>query len=295
VCAAAVIALTGCGKSTGGGTARAGDRVSHTVGGKTLNFRYVPAGKFQRDAATANVSEITRGYWMSETEVTQELYQAVMSDNPSNFTGDADTGEIRAKRPVEQVSWYEAIAFCNKMSLAAGRQPVYSVSGVSNWSRVKIPAINDANWNAATFSRSANGYRLPTEMEWMWAAMGAAAAGWQKGYAGSAENGSAVAGIGGYAWDGSNSGDRTHEVGKKTANELGLRDMSGNVWEWCWDWFGNYPVGKQTDYAGPDSGTYRVRRGGGWGSDDSGCAIAWRVINYPAVKDITLGFRILCN
>jgi formylglycine-generating enzyme required for sulfatase activity len=199
---------------------------------------------------------------------------------------------------VETVNWYHTIAFCNKLSIANGKEPVYSVSEV-NWSTLvysDIPTSSDAAWNAATWDTSKNGYRLPTEMEWMWAAMGADKSaqpnttGRTKAFAGSTGTNS----IGDYAWYTTNSGSKTHEVGKKTANELGLTDMSGNVWEWCWDRYGSYPSGEESDYAGANSGTYRVERGGGLGSNASSCAVSFRDVNDPDDGFINLGFRVVC-
>jgi formylglycine-generating enzyme required for sulfatase activity len=153
---------------------------------------------------------------------------------------------------------------------------------------------------------SKNGYRLPTEMEWMWAAMGADktsqpnTTGYSKAFAGSSGSNS----IDDYAWyrTETNGSDRTHEVGTKTANELGLQDMSGNVWEWCWDWFDGTSgssgtvagTGTLTDYTGAASGSSRVRRGGSWGGVASYCAAAFRGSGSPAGQYDYLGFRFGC-
>ena len=150
---------------------------------------------------------------------------------------------------------------------------------------------HDAIWDAATASRSATGYRLPTEMEWMWAAMGArdGATGYAKAFAGCTGNNA----IGDYAWYG-NSRDTTHPVGAKTANELGLHDLSGNVHEWCWDWYADsYPSGPLANYSGAASGTYRVLRGGSWGSVAAHCAVALRSASYPHIQSGSDGFRVV--
>jgi formylglycine-generating enzyme required for sulfatase activity len=305
----------------GGGLAAAGALWTPSLNGVNVPFRYVPAGSFQRDGTATNVSVITRGYWMSETEVTQELFQAVMGTKPSYFDGssgdtpakDTPTGEVQNRRPVERVSWFHAIAFCNKLSIANGKEPVYSVSGVSDWVGLAYGSIPttwypghpgepgdwdwDA-WSAAAWDKTKNGYRLPTEMEWMWAAMGADTSvqpnrtGYTKAFAGSTGSNS----IGDYAWYDTNS-DSTHEVGKKSANELGLRDMSGNVREWCWDWESDfYLTGKKTNYDGAVSGMSRVERGGGWISDTSDCAVSYRGEDGadPEITRHNLGFRVVC-
>jgi formylglycine-generating enzyme required for sulfatase activity len=248
---------------------------------------------------------ISQGYWMGETEVTQELFEAVMGgEKPSNFTSnpeDPTNPNGWKKLPVEQVSWYDAIAFCNKLSLLDGKEPVYSVGSI-NWGTLAysdIPTTSDATWDAATMDMSKNGYRLPTEMEWMWAAMGADTTnqpnttGYDKGYAGSAE-GSGQTTIGNYAWYTVNSNSKTHEVGKKTANELGLKDMSGNVFEWCWDWYSSYPAGEETDYPGAGSGTGWANRGGSFYYAAFHCTVAFRNhYNSPATRSSDLGFRVV--
>jgi formylglycine-generating enzyme required for sulfatase activity len=260
-----------------------------------------PAGGFQRDADPANISTISNGYWMGETEVTQELFEAVMGANPSNFTTGVAAGETQAKRPVEQVNWYAAIAFCNKLSLKDGKTPVYSVSGITDWAALaysSIPTSSNATWNAAAINAGADGYRLPTEMEWMWAAMGATAggetvqsAGYAKEFAGSTGSNA----IGDYAWYSVNSSSKTHEVGKKLPNELGLVDMSGNVYEWCWDWnASSYGTGEKNDYAGAASGASRVRRSGSCLHAAANCTVTHRGSSNPYYLSNIYGFRVVC-
>ncbi|MDR1315794.1 MAG: Ig-like domain-containing protein [Spirochaetales bacterium] len=274
----------------------------HTLSGVSVPFRFVPAGSFRRDSGGANVGVITTGYWMGETEVTQELFQAVMGTNPSYFISGADGGETQNRRPVENINWYAAIAFCNKLSLANGKEPVYSVSGV-NWNTLTyndIPIGSNSAWDDAIMNTAKNGYRLPTMMEWMWTAMGADmenpgqrnTSGYSKAFAGS--NGSNSVGIGNYAWYDGNSGNKTHETGKKAANELGLRDMTGNVCEWCWDRFGSVPAGTLTDYTGADSGTFRRARGGRWSDLVAYCTVANSGDSeYPSYRG-NHGFRVVC-
>jgi formylglycine-generating enzyme required for sulfatase activity len=269
-----------------------------TISDVSIIFRYVPAGSFQRDSTAANISVITTGYWMGETEVSQELFQVVMGTNPSSFTGSsAASGEVQNRRPVETVNWYAAIAFCNKLSLLDGKEPVYSVDGISDWANLAysaIPTSVDTTWDAAVMDTGKNGYRLPTEMEWMWAAMGADktaqpnTTGYDKAFAGSTGSNS----VDDYAWYNGNSNSKTHEVGKKQANELGLYDMSGNVWEWCWDWYGSYSSGSQTNPTGAFLGTARVNRGGSWYHSAGTVRSAFRGGNTPSDRLYNLGFRL---
>jgi uncharacterized caspase-like protein len=197
----------------------------------------VQGGIFQMGSTTGDDDEkpvhavTVSDFWMMKTEVTQRDYAALMGTNPSEFKGDT--------LPVETVSWYDAVAYANKLSNRDGLQPAYRISGTS------------VDWD-----RSANGWRLPTEAEWEYAARGGRSS---RGYTYAGSNDAAAV-----AWYGNNSGVKTNPVGTKAANELGLHDLSGNVWEWCWDWMGAYSAVAQTDPTGSASGTHRVRRGGGW-------------------------------
>jgi formylglycine-generating enzyme required for sulfatase activity len=276
-----------------------GTHMTPTLSGVSVPFRYVPAGSFRRDSTAANIT-ITKGYWMGETEVTQELFQAVMGVNPSYFDNsigrEPDSGELQNQRPVEMVSWYDAIAFCNKLSLLDSKEPVYSVISVPDWNTVTIPTIDDPDWNNATMDTTKDGYRLPTEMEGMWAAIGADktvqpnTTGYNKPFAGSTGSNS----IGDCVWYDDNSNSKTHEVGKKAANELGLYDMSGNVVEWCWDRHGSYPGVDQTDPQGASLGTERVYRSSGYNHSAGSMRLGNRGHSTPQFLGSNQGFRVVC-
>ena len=165
-------------------------------------------------------------YYIGETEVTQELWEAVMGSNPSYFEGDN-------QRPVENVSWNDCQKFIKKLNRLTGKE-----------------------------------FRLPTEAEWEYAARGGK---YSRGYKYSgSDNADEV------AWYDSNSGSKTHPVKTKKDNELGLYDMSGNVWEWCNDWWGCYQSNSQTNPTGPSEGESRVLRGGGWCYFDMGVRVSRR-------------------
>ena len=232
-------------------------------------------------------------YLIGETEVTQELWQAVMGNNPSHFNGSPAVGETQGKRPVENVNWYHAIAFCNKLSIKLGLEPCYTVRVGGNpvdfaaLSFDQIPIYYNADWNKAELDINKKGFRLPTEAEWEWAAKG----GTDDKWAGT----DTEAELTNYAWYGSNGGFETHEVKKKSPNGYGLYDMSGNVWEWCWDWKGDLPASLEADYAGPASGSDRVVRGGSWGNSAIGCTVGLRGDFSPDIRCSYLGFRLACR
>ena len=201
-------------------------------------------------------------YCIMDTEVTQEIYESVMGENPSNFKGEKNL-------PVECVSWYDAVVFCNKLSVMDGLAPVYSVSNktdVSEWDYV--PHKGNSISKGVECNKYANGYRLPTLEEWQYAARG----GQKFEYSGS-DNLDEV------GWYDGNSGDKTHPVAQKKSNGYGLYDMSGNVWEWCWD--------------SDSNGRYYC--GGSWDYRADRCEVGSKRWNFADYTSSNLGFRIVRN
>ncbi|MCF7912546.1 MAG: formylglycine-generating enzyme family protein [Candidatus Cloacimonetes bacterium] len=230
---------------------------------------FVEGGSFQMGSNDGEddekpVHQVTvNNFYIGKYEVTQGLYVAIMGTNPSHFN--------RAGReaPVETVSWNDAVNFCNKLSEMDGLEKCYSGSG-----------------NSVKCDFNANGYRLPTEAEWEYAARGGNSS---NGYTYSGSNDLNLVG-----WYG-NSNSMTHNVGEKKPNELGIYDMSGNVWEWCWDWYdADYYITFPDDNPkGPGSGSNRVLRGGSWYIIASYCRVANRYDYSPSNTPNYLGFRLV--
>jgi formylglycine-generating enzyme required for sulfatase activity len=250
-----------------------------------------------RTDETRHTAVLTRGFYMGIYTVTQEQYAAVMAGNanglnasPSGFSSNPAAGEEQARRPVETVSWYDALVFCNRLSMKQGLSPVYSLGGSTDpatWGNV--PTSNNATWNAVTVNWDANGYRLPTEAEWEYACRAGAGTAY---YTGDTAN----TAFNNAAWYDVNSGNMTREVGLKTPNAWGLYDMHGNVWEWCWDWFNAnaYSGGTRTDPRS-FSGTERVRRGGSWSNNAGTLRSARRGSDTPSLRGNARGFRVVLN
>jgi formylglycine-generating enzyme required for sulfatase activity len=211
---------------------------------------------------------ISRGFYMGKYAVTQAEYQAVMGNNPSYSKG----GNL----PVEQVSWYDAVEYCNKRSVREGLTSAYTVSDTT-----------------VTWNREADGYRLPTEAEWEYACRAGTTSPFNTGNNITTEQANYD---GNYPYNDNAEGtccEKTTAVGSFAANRWGLYDMHGNVWEWCWDWYGDYASGFQTDPTGAASGAYRVFRGGGWGDSAEDVRSAYRSYDAPSTRNIDLGFRLL--
>jgi formylglycine-generating enzyme required for sulfatase activity len=216
---------------------------------------------------------------MAKYPVTQKQYQEVMGWNPSYFREAPADGTRAEDRPVEQVTWFFAVRFCNELSERAGRKPCYRIIE----SQESSGAAPQVEWD-----READGYRLPTEAEWEYACR----AGTETAYS----FGDDEAQLDDHAWCASNSGHMTHAVGQKKPNRWGFHDLHGNVWEWCWDWYEGNKVTSDTSVTltnpmGPPTGSSRVLRGGSFVSEPRVLRSASRVRDEPEDWFRFFGFR----
>jgi len=219
------------------------------------------AGECDHFFAEKPVHRVTiSGFSMGATEVTQGVYRSVMGTNPSKLSSCGDDC------PVEQVSWFDAVKFANALSRQEGLEECYSISGES------------VSWPKRL---SCTGYRLPTEAEWEYAAR----AGEDTLYAGGDK-------LRKLAWYAGNSSGKTHAVGSKQENAWGLYDMTGNVEEWCWDWYDEYQSGSSVDPVGAQSGSDRVLRGGGWSGTPRLVRVAYRGRDAPSYRVYYVGLRL---
>jgi formylglycine-generating enzyme required for sulfatase activity len=225
-----------------------------------FGVKLIPAGTFLMGADSVGtaagmvnlrgdmVHQVTlSAFYMDSTEVTQGAYLALMSVNPSTFSDSTDW----TLRPVEYVTWYDAVLYCNSRSKAEGLDTVYSYTSIAGTPGNGCTALGGL---AIDFTKK--GYRLPTEAEWEYACRGGTTTYYWWG--------NDTSGMGARTWSYNNGNSTTHPTATRLANAYELYDMTGNVWEYCNDWYGSYDSGAVTDPTGAASGSYRALRGGSW-------------------------------
>ncbi|MCA9758312.1 MAG: SUMF1/EgtB/PvdO family nonheme iron enzyme [Candidatus Eisenbacteria bacterium] len=227
-----------------------------------------PADEPGRDTdETPHPVLMVREFEIASREVTQAEYEAVMGTNPSRYQG--------ANLPVERVSWFDAVEYCNALSISQGLTPAYDVQG-----------------DVVTWDEDADGWRLPTEAEWEVSCRAGTTTPFANGDLTEEACGidPVLTEIGWYC---GNAEATTHPAGSKRANGEGLFDMHGNVWEWCWDWFvSDLGSGAAVDPQGPAGGSQRAIRGGSWYHFARECRSASRAPYWPGSKDDIVGFRV---
>ncbi len=263
--------------------------ISNPAGGTTTriltSFVLIQPGTFLMGSPTSEPCRwpgetqhevtLTQAFHVSAVEVTQAQWQATMGWNDSYFRG--------ATLPVERISWFDALNYCNLRSAAEGLPPAYTLTDLAYWGVHIVGAT-------VTWDENATGYRLLTEAEWEYACRAGSTGAFCNGEISQCACGHEPF-LSQVGWYCGNAGEQTQPVGQKTPNAWGLYDMHGNVWEWCWDWFETYG-GASIDPSGPDSGIRRVMRGGCYALNVRICRSASRSCSWPEARGSRVGVRL---
>lgn len=225
----------------------------------------LPRGSFNMGSDTFDEDEkpvhrvTVDSFLMCQTEVTQAQWRAVMGDNPSDCIYGCEDDA-----PVQNVSWFDAVRYLNRLSELQGLATCYEFEG------------EEVTW------RECDGYRLPTEAEWEYATRAGTTTAYSFGD---------DMKLGEYAWFRGNAGEKVHSVARKWQNPWGFHDMHGNVYEWVWDWYGLYSEKPEFNPRGPKTGDRRLLRGGSFAVGDWYLRSADRVRNWPTFRGVSIGFR----
>lgn len=298
-----VILVAGCSNPTGSDSSQtdsartAGYSVTHSADGLNFNMNYVPGGKTfimgedVVDDDEAHSVTLTKSYWMAETEVTQGLWEAVMG---TTWPGTAPslTNGLGGDYPAYYVNWFDAVAFCNALTLADSSINDSQVVFYSDEDLVTPYSSGSSVY--ADFNKT--GYRLPTEAEWEYAARWIDGNSWNGGNHASGDESDSVYlsnALSDYVWYSANSNSSTQIVGSKIANALILYDMNGNIQELCYDWYEySYSGSAETDPVGPTSGSMRASRGGNWNNPVNSMRCANHLgYSNPYTRSEYVGFR----
>jgi len=280
---------------------RALNTFTRTVSGR---FVYIPGGTFQMGADYSSYSEIfeswglssspkrpalpfhavtVSSFYMDSIELTQQDYATLMDTNPSSNRYAINTADA-ATHSVDNVSWYDAVLYCNARSKKEGFDTVYSFTSRRDSSTYHTRGCVYLGGLSIDYTK--NGYRLPTEAEWEYACRAGTTSDYYWGYD--------TVTVGQYAWYYNNySSNPTLESAKKKPNDYGLYDMCGNASEWCNDWLGQYGSADQTNPVGPDTGTYRIVRGGDVSSSSATIQSGWRSLSLPSSIYYFYGLRLV--
>ncbi|MCL2443532.1 MAG: formylglycine-generating enzyme family protein [Treponema sp.] len=285
-------------------------RMIITVNVSTIEMVLIEGGNFQMGSPitelgrssdetyrTTNSGFVTlNDFYLGKYQITQDQWRTVMGSNPSYFHGGSGrapaTREVQGSRPVESINWFDALVFCNRLSIKEGLEPAYSINNSTDpntWGAVPTSMQGTyTTWSNVQIINGSNGYRLPTEAQWEYACRAGTQTRW---YFGNNDNQ-----LGNHAWLSANSNARTRQVGLKTPNNWGLYDMHGNVSEWCWDWYNlsyNFAGGNSNPMGSSFANYGRVIRGGSWSSAVLSSRSAYRSDHHSYSRSNTIGFRVV--